>query len=300
MQIAEIRKIARGIVKVDELLARYTTYGVGGPADVFFEPADADDIASVITWASKNSVPCFILGGGSNLLVSDKGFRGIVIRMGKAMSYIRVDGERIIAGAGAVLAKVVSAAVDAGLTGLEGVTAVPGSVGGALVMNAGTQLGSVGDVVELVRVVTCNGELIDLTREEMDFAYRWSRLQSDKSKIAVEAVFHLKPGVKSEIVRTAERLKKKRSLSQPNGRSAGCMFKNPEGTQGAGWMIDHLGLKGMSVGDAIVSDKHANFILNTGKATASDIKALAEKVRDAVRAEFAVDLEYEVRIVGDW
>jgi UDP-N-acetylmuramate dehydrogenase len=297
----EIRSLSRGIVKTDEPMSMHTTFAIGGPADVYVEPADADDLAAIIAWTHKESVPWFILGGGANLLVSDKGIRGIVIRLGKPFSYTRIEGERVTAGASANLAKMIITAAEAGLTGLECATAVPGTVGGAIVMNAGTHMGRVGDVVESVRIVTAEGERRDLVREELGFSYRQSLLQVDKTKIIVEVSFGLKKGDRAEIVRMVGHLRHRRSVSQPaEKRSAGCVFKNPEGPHSAGWMIDQSGLMGTRVGDAVVSDKHANFILNVGNASAADVRTLAENVRGTVKANYDVDLEYEVRIVGDW
>ena len=297
----QIRRFCRGIVHADEPMSVHTTFGIGGPADVYIEPADADDLSAVIAWVYQRTVPWFVFGGGANLLVSDRGIRGLAIRMGKPFSFIKVEGSRVIAGAGAVLAKVIAAAADAGLTGLEYATAVPGTVGGAIVMNAGTHLGRVGDAVERVSVVTNEGSLCDLSPDQLDFSYRWSGLQADKSKIVVEVAFGLRPGERSQIVQVIEQLKHRRAVTQPTeGRSAGCIFKNPEGPHTAGWMIDHSGLKGQRIGDAVVSDTHANFILNVGQATAADVRALAERVRGAVKAEYGAELDYEVRLVGEW
>jgi UDP-N-acetylmuramate dehydrogenase len=298
--VKELREIIRGIVKSDEPMAKHTTFGIGGPADIYVEPADSDDLAAAMAWVHSQQVPWFVFGDGANLLVADKGIRGVVIRMGKPFTKIAIDGECITVGSGAKLDKVVSTAVGASLAGIENIAGIPGTVGGAIVMNAGTYRGEIGNVVELVRVVTDEGEQLELTPEDIRFRYRWSIFQSDKSKIITEAVLHLEPGDKGELIRTAENIRNRRNVNLPTeGRSAGCMFKNPEG-HSAGQLIDQAGLKGASVGDALVADKHGNFIMNMGNASAADVRALAEKVREKIKKEFDVDLVYEVRIVGDW
>jgi UDP-N-acetylmuramate dehydrogenase len=301
-ELAEgLRRITRGIVKSAEPMSRHTSFGIGGPAAVYVEPADGDDLAVLVGWANGHQVPWWVFGDGANVLVSDKGIRGLAIRMGRPFRKIRVDGQRMVAGSGAKLDKVVSAAVAAGLSGLEQAAGIPGTVGGAIVMNAGTYRGQVGDAVERVSVVTSDGERRQLYLEDLQFRYRWSIFQADQTKIIVEAAFHLAPGDREELVRTAELVRRRRSVNLPaEGRSAGCIFKNPTGDQSAGQLIDQAGLKGARVGGAVVSDKHANFILNMGSATAADVRALAEKVRETVKAKSGIALEYEVRIVGDW
>lgn len=296
----ELGRIVRGIVKTDEPMAKHTTFGIGGPADIFVQPADTADLAAVMAWVNRQQIPWFVFGDGANLLVADKGIRGVVIRMGKPFTKIEIDKERITAGSGAKLDKAVSVSVDAGLAGMENIAGIPGTIGGAIVMNAGTYRGEIGNVVELVRVVTDKGEQLELTPDDIQFKYRWSVFQTDKSKIITEAVLHLKPGDKDGLVQTAEDIRARRNVNLPTiGRSAGCMFKNPDG-QSAGQLIDRAGLKGSHVGDAAVADKHGNFIMNMGSASAADIRALAEQVREKVKKEFDVDLIYEVRIVGDW
>lgn len=299
--ITDVRQIVRGAVREHEPMSLHTTYGIGGPADIFVEPADGDDLAALVRWTHDRGLPWFAFGGGANLLVSDKGVRGIVIHLGKPFAFVKIEGTHLTAGAGSILAKVIQAAADAGLSGLEFATAVPGSVGGAIVMNGGTHLGRVGDVVEYVNVVNSSGDRLVMNKEDLQFDYRWSVLQTDKSKIVVDVTFELKPTSRVEVMKVVEHLRKRRATTQPTlGRSAGCMFKNPLGDRTSGGLIDDAGLKGARVGDAVVSDRHANFILNSGNATAADIKALADKVRAAVLDKFGVELEFEVRVVGDW
>lgn len=296
----ELRAVVRGIVKFNEPMSKHTTFGIGGPADYYVEPADADDLASVMAWVNKNRMPWFVFGDGANLLVADKGIRGVVIRMGKPFMNVKIDGEQVTAGSGMKLDRLVTMTVEAGLAGLENIAGIPGTVGGAIVMNAGTYRGEIGNVIELVRVVTDEGEQLELTPDKLDFKYRWSIFQADKSKIITEAVLRLNPGDRTELIAIAENIRARRNVNLPtNGRSAGCMFKNPDG-HSAGQLIDKAGLKGVSVGDAVVADKHANFILNVGNATAADVRALAEQVKEKVKEQFNIDLNYEVRIVGDW
>ncbi|MBI2843740.1 MAG: UDP-N-acetylmuramate dehydrogenase [Armatimonadetes bacterium] len=296
---SDLRKAIRGVVKADEPMSKHTTFKIGGPADVFVDPADADDLAAVVSWANRHDVPWLAFGAGANMLVSDRGIRGILIKMGRPFQRIELEGERLYVGSGANLDKVVSVTTEAGLAGLEYAAAIPGTVGGAIVMNAGTYRGQIGDVIETVSVVTSEGERRDLSPEDSQFRYRWSVFQVDRSRIIVSAIMRLRPGDRDELVRTAEGIRRKRATNLPSGPSAGCVFKNPEG-QSAGQLIDQAGLKGTRVGDAVVADKHGNFIVNEGKATASDVKALADLVRQAIREKFGVELEFEVRIVGDW
>jgi len=295
-----LREVARGIVKVDEPMSKHTTFGIGGPADVYIEPTDADDLASVMARVAERGLPWFVFGDGANLLVSDKGIRGLVIKMGRPFSKIKIEGELVTVGSAAKLDKVVSATVGAGLSGLEYAAAIPGTVGGAIVMNAGTYRSQIGDVTEQVSVVTNDGRRLDLTPEDLQFGYRWSMFQADPSKIIVGALLRLRRGEKEELVRMMEAVRRRRAINLPSvGRSAGCVFKNPDGVS-AGQLIDQAGLKGLAVGDAVVADRHANFILNMGRAAAADVRELAERVRGAVKDKFGIELEYEIRIVGDW
>lgn len=296
----DMRKFIRGIVKENEPMTMHTTYGVGGPADIYIEPADEADLIELLKWTNEQGVPWVVIGDGTNLLVSDIGIRGVVIRMSKPFSRVTIDGERVIAGSGAILAKVIDAAVDAGLSGLEYATAVPGTIGGAVIMNAGTHLGYVGNSVEEVRVIKADGTVENLSHDDLKFSYRRSALQGDKSRVVTQATFRLQPGDKEYMVRMVQQLKQRRNETQPTiGRSCGCVFKNPDGGK-AGQLIEQAGLKGKRLGDAMIPDRHANFILNTANATAADIRGLAEEVRAIVQEKFGIRLEYEVRVIGDW
>ena len=295
----ELRGLIKGIVRADEPMAKHTSFVVGGPADIYAEPADIEDISTLLNQANRLGLPWAAIGDGQNLLVADRGIRGFVIRLGKPMSYIRVDGVRVVAGAGAKLTKAMDAAVRHSLAGLEGCTGVPGTVGGAIVMNAGTRYGYVGDVTKSVTIVEGDGSVRVLTPDEVEFGYRSSGLQG-KRLIVAEAEFELRPGDKEELVSIVERLRRRRTMTQPSAvKSAGCVFRNP-GEEHASQLIDEAGAKGLRIGDAEVSDKHANYLINTGNATAEQIRALGERVRQMVRDRFGILLEYEVKMIGDW
>jgi UDP-N-acetylmuramate dehydrogenase len=295
----ELRGKIKGIVRADEPMSKHTSFVIGGPADIFAEPADIDDISLLLHEADRLGLPWTAVGDGQNLLVADRGIRGIVIRLGKPMSYIRVDGNLVVAGAGAKLTKTMDVSIRHSLAGLEGCTGVPGTVGGGIVMNAGTRYGFVGDVTKNVTVVESNGMVRVLTPEDIQFGYRSSGLEGRKLIVA-EAQFELRPGNQQELTSTVQRLKRRRSQTQPTAvKSAGCVFRNP-GEEHASRMIDEAGAKGLRIGDAEVSEKHANYLINAGGATASQIRELGDKVRQMVRDRFGVLLEYEVKMIGDW
>jgi len=300
MSIADdIRRIISGEVVENEPLAGYTTLGVGGPADVLVRVGTEDDLARLMRYISANDLPWMILGDGTNLLISDKGIRGIVILLGDEFSKITVDGLVITAGSAATIARVADIAAEHNLAGLEGVGTVPGSVGGAIVMNAGTHRGYIDEVTHSVSVVTTTGDKQVLSKEDCGFTYRNSRFQKDRSFIITYATFLLRPGDGKAIREHLESVRKHRAETQPQGKSAGCFFKNPPGMS-AGKLIEAAGGKGMREGGAIVSNIHANFIMNSGNATASDLYKLAERVRKLVRETHGIELEYEVRLLGEW
>ncbi|MCL5102530.1 MAG: UDP-N-acetylmuramate dehydrogenase [Armatimonadetes bacterium] len=297
--VDELRRIVRGRVLENEPMAGYTTLGVGGPADYLVEIADEDELSALMKYIASSGLPWMIMGDGANLLISDKGIRGVVIRLGEEFSRIDIDGLKIRAGSAARISKVADVAAKHNLSGLEGVGTVPGSLGGAIVMNAGTHRGYIGDVVESVSVVTDTGEKRVLSREECGFTYRNSRFQTDRSLLITFATFLMRPGDGTAIEEHLESVRRHRAETQPQGRSAGCFFKNPPGMS-AGKLIEDVGGKGLREGGARVSDVHANFIMNVNNATASDLYTLAERVRKMVRDEHGIELEYEVRLVGEW
>jgi len=297
--VDEIRRLVGGAVTENEPLAGHTTLGVGGPADVFARVETEDDLSALMRYVSRHGLPWTILGDGTNLLVSDKGIRGVVISLGAEFSRITVDGLTITSGSAATIAKVADVAAEHNLAGLEGVGTVPGSVGGAIVMNAGTHRGYIDEVVRSVSVVSVTGEKHLLTKEECGFTYRNSRFQKDRSFIITYVTFMMRPGDGKAIREHLNSVRKHRAETQPQGRSAGCFFKNPPNAN-AGKLIEAAGGKGLREGGAFVSDIHANFIMNSGGATASELYALAERVRRLVRDTHGIELEYEVRLIGEW
>jgi UDP-N-acetylmuramate dehydrogenase len=215
------------------------------------------------------------------------------------MGNIKIEETRMIAGAGARLSKAVETAVEHGLSGLQGCAGVPGTIGGAVVMNAGTRYGWIGDITKRVTVVNEDGTVQDLTNSDLDFRYKHSVLQG-RDRIIVEAEFELQPGSSEELASFVSRILRRRNMTQPtNGRSAGCMFKNPDDMH-AGELIEKAGAKGMREGDAEVSEKHANFFMNMGHANAAQMRSLSERAREMVRDKLGITLEYEVQMIGDW
>jgi UDP-N-acetylenolpyruvoylglucosamine reductase len=285
------------MIRAHEPLAKRTTLRVGGPADVYVEPATEEDLAAVLNFCGERELPFFVLGRGSNLLVRDGGFRGVVICLAQPFfSRIEIVGKRLLCGAGAKLKNVAVEAKRSGLTGLEFLEGIPGSVGGALRMNAGAMGSETFNAVESVRFMDSAGEIFEKSGSEMAATYRSCALL--KTHIALSATFHAKPASRAEVEERMKLFSEKRWSSQPAAPSAGCMFKNPP-TIAAGKLIDELGLKGLRVGGAVVSSEHGNFLVNDGNATARDVLELIETVKQRVKAEYGIDLHTEVEIIGD-
>lgn len=280
-------------------MAPHTTLGVGGPADYFVDIANEDELCCVMRYVHTNELPWMVVGDGTNLLVSDKGIRGVVLHLAGELMSASVDGTTLRSGAGARISTVADLAAKHNLAGIEGVGTVPGTVGGAVVMNAGTHRGYIDVVTESVTVVHHNGEKEVFGKEACGFTYRNSRFQKDKSLIVASARFTLEPGNGTEIQRHLDKVRAHRLATQPPGKSAGCFFKNLE-CASAGKLIEQSGCKGMREGGAGVSEIHANFIMNVDNATATDLFNLAERVRAIVLEKHGVALEYEVRRVGEW
>ena len=286
----------RGEVLWQEDLKRRTTFGIGGPADVWVEPADEEGLAAVAGRSRAAGCPCLVLGSGSNVLVPDEGFRGVVLHPGGALSGAAFEGRLARAGAGLLLGALLRRAQEAGLAGLEWSAGIPGSVGGAVATNAGARGESFGDCVRAVRAVAADGNFITLRREELGFGYRRSALPRDA--VVVEVELELEPGEPARIAALSEEFMEKRRASQPTGmRSAGSVFKNPPG-DAAGRLIDAAGVAGRTCGGASVWAKHANFIVNNGGASARDVVALMELVEREVQERFGVRLEREIRVIG--
>lgn len=293
------RFVPEDYIKMQEPMSRHTTFKVGGPADCLVCPQDTEQLKGVLNYLTKVEIPYFVVGNGSNLLVSDAGYRGVIVKVGEAMSQVRVEGNNIIAGAGASLAKVARTALEHGLTGLEFAAGIPGTVGGALIMNAGAYDGEMKMVVSRVTVVDQHGVEMSLDNATMEFGYRSSALKNQKF-VATECEFNLEPGdkeqMKAKMDDFAARRRDKQPLEYP---SAGSTFKRPEG-HFAGKLIQDAGLAGMQVGGAQVSTKHCGFVINTGEATAKDIHILIGFIQDKVKDTFGVDLEPEVIRLGEF
>ncbi len=286
-------------VLVEEPMSKHTTFRTGGPADLFVKVPDRETLQKLLKFLKSESEPYFVLGNGSNLLVSDAGYRGVVLQMAESFTEIRVDGNRIEAGAGASLAKIASVAREHGLAGLEFASGIPGSLGGALLMNAGAYGSEMRNVTELVEVMTPRGEVRMFSGEGMEFGYRTSFLKGGKSLI-LSAILRLSPDDGASIQERMDDLNQKRRDKQPlEYPSAGSTFKRPEG-QFAGKLIEDAGLKGFTVGGAQVSEKHAGFVINKGEATSRDIYDLIQEVQERVQEETGVELEPEVLFLGEF
>jgi UDP-N-acetylmuramate dehydrogenase len=284
--------------RFDEPLARHTTFKIGGPADAFVDASNTQDVMSVLRVARDAAVPFFTLGWGSNLLVRDRGIRGIVLRLGGEFSSVEfLDGTRVRAGAAVRVPQLVVACAERGLSGLEPIVGVPGTVGGALAMNAGTRDGEIGPLVSEVEAADpADLSIRRINKPELAFSYREGPL---KNLIALSALLQLKPGVKGDIMAVVVRYQQKRQQTQPiHTFNVGSTFKNPPG-RFAAQMIEQLGLKGHAIGGARVSPLHANFIENFAGAKASDVLALVDLIRERARAIFGVGLELEMRVIGE-
>lgn len=282
-----------------EPMARHTTFRIGGPADYFVELGSIEQIRAAIQVCREENLPWFVLGRGSNLLVSDKGYRGVILSIYKDFQKTEIQGETVTVQAGVLLTTLSGKVLDASLTGLEFASGIPGTIGGAVVMNAGAYGGEMKDIVRKVTVLDQDGEVRTLTCGEMQFGYRTS-LAKKKGYIVLGAELTLKQGEKEKIREEMQTLKAKRIEKQPlEFPSAGSTFKRPEGYF-AGKLIMDAGLRGFSVGRAQVSEKHCGFVVNTGGATASDVLALIREVQKQVREKFGVELETEVKFLGEF
>ncbi len=284
-------------VWAQEPMKKHTTFRVGGCARYLVEPGDVQQLSAVVNACREQKVPYYVVGNGSNLLVSDAGYNGVIIHLFKNMSEIQTEGNHMILQAGALLARAARTACREGLSGLEFASGIPGTVGGALVMNAGAYGGEMKDVVSRVTVLTSEGEPREYTKEQMAFGYRRSRL-TEEAGIVLETEFTLHPGRTEEIQARMEELKEKRVLKQPlEYASAGSTFKRPEG-HFAGKLIEDAGLRGFRIGDAQVSEKHCGFVINRGNASASEIAEVIRQVQDRVYAHSGVRLQTEVKFLG--
>lgn len=286
-------------IHIQESMAAHTTFRVGGLADCLVEIENEVQLQKIQHYLQQLEVSYAVMGNGSNTLVGDKGYRGVILQIGERMSEISVEGNRITAGAGALLSQVAKAAYEHGLTGLEFASGIPGSVGGAVVMNAGAYDGEMRQVVTQVRVINQEGETMELENETMEFGYRTSIIRNQPF-IVTSVSFKLMPGEKEKIKGRMEELARLRREKQPlEYPSAGSTFKRPEGYF-AGKLIMDAGLKGFQVGGAKVSEKHCGFVVNAGNATAADILQLIRKIQASVKEQFHVDLEPEIVFLGEF
>lgn len=297
--LTELENIMAGSgIFMEEPMKKHTTFRVGGPADVLVQP-DETALAAILALCRQYHVPYSFIGNGSNLLVGDKGIRGVVIEMTEPMGNIEVQGTRITAQAGAMLSKIANTAASNGLGGMEFAAGIPGSVGGAVVMNAGAYGGEMKDIIEKVYVLDENGAQLELDRDALDLGYRHSCIP-EKKYIVTKVVLELVPRDEAEIRSKMKELNEKRAEKQPlQYPSAGSTFKRPEGYF-AGKLIMDAGLRGYQVGGAQVSEKHCGFVINKGDATAADICQLMRDVSDKVQAQFGVVLEPEVKMIGEF
>lgn len=286
-------------ILTEEPMKKHTTFRVGGNADYFVMPKNAKEIKEIVRTCQNAGMPYYVLGNGSNLLVGDKGYRGVMLQIYKQMNGILIEEDRVKAQAGALLARVGSMALEAELTGFEFAAGIPGTVGGAVAMNAGAYGGEMKDIIVSATVLTPEGEIVTFNKEELELGYRTSAV-AKKGYIVLEAEYQLQRGSREQIRARMDELKTQRVTKQPlEYPSAGSTFKRPEGYF-AGKLIQDAGLRGFQVGGAQVSEKHCGFVINKEQATAADIKNLMEQVSEQVLQKFGVKLEPEVKILGEF
>ncbi|MDH4250101.1 MAG: UDP-N-acetylmuramate dehydrogenase [Nitrospira sp.] len=285
----------RGVVRFNAPLKEYTSFHIGGPADVLVEPADVEDVVQLTRQTHEQKLPIFVLGG-TNLLVRDKGIRGVVVSLGKLRAIKEEPGSVLYAEGGVGMPTLIGHAIRRSLAGLEWAAGIPGTVAGCVVMNAGTRLGEMKDSVKAVRIVSPKGALMDCSAEAIEFGYRRATLPKG---VVVGVWLQLRSGVRADIEKVVKDYLHYRRDTQPlTLPSAGCVFKNPL-NDSAGRVVEATGFKGTSVGDAQVSMKHANFIVNQGQASASDVLSLIKKIRTGIVRKAGIKLELELKIVGE-
>lgn len=293
------RIVPKESIVLNELMSRHTTFRVGGEAACLIKVLNSKELSKIITFLRQTEHEFFVLGNGSNLLVSDNGYEGVVLKLEGEFNEIKTDGLKIISGAGASLAAVARTAMEEGLTGMEFASGIPGTMGGAIVMNAGAYDGEMKQVVKEVTVMDQEGNILVLDNDTMEFGYRTSVIKN-RPFIVLSVVLELQEGEKAEIKKKMDDFAERRREKQPlEYASAGSTFKRPEGYF-AGKLIMDAGLRGFSIGGARVSDKHCGFIINMGNASATDIAELIEEVQERVKEQFGVMLEPEVIRIGQF
>ena len=294
--MAKLRSIVKGTLLENEPMSRHTSYGIGGPVSAYITPKDRNDLANILKFAYEHSIETHFIGSGSNLLVADSGIDGIVLTPAKALTHLEFTGRHVVAESGVMLGRLVKECVKRNLTGIESLIGVPGTLGGALVMNAGAFGGEISNYLKSVEIMNMSGTVKLFSPDDIDFSYRFSTIKPDE--FVLQARFELKEEDPEIIQEKRNKASKGRKTHQPlRFRSAGSVFKNPE-ENAAGYLIDQAGLKGTKIGDAEISPHHANFFVNHGKAKASDITELIRIARKSVFEKFGIKLELEVKTIG--
>ncbi|MDQ0972783.1 UDP-N-acetylmuramate dehydrogenase [Neobacillus niacini] len=294
----EIQDLNIGKVKRNERLSQHTTMKIGGPADIFIEPASLENIQKVMTFLKEREIPWRAIGRGSNLLVSDKGIEGVVIKLGSGLDHLTISDSKITVGGGHSLVSLSTLISKKGLSGLEFASGIPGSVGGAVYMNAGAHGSDISKILTKAHILFDDGSMEWLSNDEMEFTYRTSVLQKKRPGIVLEAEFQLTKGDKTAIVSQMQKNKDYRKETQPwNFPCAGSIFRNPLPNY-AGKLIEDAGLKGFQMGGAKISEMHGNFIVNAGNATAKDVLDLIQYIKDTILNLYGIKMETEVEIIG--
>ena len=293
-----IRNMLESIIIFDEPMAAHTTFGIGGPASCLIYPDNRKELSELLKYATSENIPAFFTGSGSNILVWDEGFDGFVISLRKTFKKLTITKNfQIIAESGVMLGTLVKEAIRSKIGGLESLIGVPGTLGGALIMNAGAFGSEISNYFEEAQTMTLNGYMKTYTKNDMDFSYRHSTFPEDE--MLIEATFSCYEGVPKKIQEDRKIASHGRKSNQPlKFRSAGSIFKNPSDTLAAGYLIDKSGLKGTLRGGACISKKHANFIINLGEATAEDVFYLIRLAKEKVAEKFDIKLELEVKLIG--
>ncbi|WP_066289378.1 UDP-N-acetylmuramate dehydrogenase [Bacillus sp. FJAT-29937] len=296
--IDKLDELNIGKIKEQEPLANHTTMKIGGPADLFIEPSSVENIIKTVELLREYNVGWTAIGRGSNLLISDLGIEGAVIKLGSGLSHMEINGSELKVGGGHSVVSLSTQISRKGLSGLEFASGIPGSVGGAVYMNAGAHGSDISNILTKAHILFEDGKVEWLSNKEMEFSYRTSVLQKKRPGIVMEAVFQLQPGDRNKIFEEMQRNKDYRKETQPwNFPCAGSIFRNPLPNY-AGKLIEDLGLKGFSIGGAKVSEMHGNFIVNTGNAKAADVLALIQHIKDKVYEKYTTKIETEVEIIG--
>jgi UDP-N-acetylmuramate dehydrogenase len=294
----EIQDLNIGKVKRNERLSQHTTMKIGGPADIFIEPASLENIQKVMTFLKERQIPWRAIGRGSNLLVSDKGIEGVVIKLSSGLDHLTINDSKITVGGGHSLVSLSTLISKKGLSGLEFASGIPGSVGGSVYMNAGAHGSDISKILTKAHILFDDGSMEWLSKDEMEFTYRTSVLQKKRPGIVLEAEFQLTKGDKTAIVSQMQKNKDYRKETQPwNFPCAGSIFRNPLPNY-AGKLIEDAGLKGFQIGGAKISEMHGNFIVNAGNATAKDVLDLIQYIKDTILNLYGIKMETEVEIIG--